>query len=146
MGNTSREELDQLVPMQRFVAVNNLICDMLWNFTQMENLMSEMTLEEIHLCASVMYSIDPEILEQLGYMTRAERRSALNDRLDKYNQIVLQHLARMVLSRLPPAFEARSSNTGNNQGKEKSDKFDPDQEPMRLNFQSHGLYWSDVMT
>lgn len=144
MRNTSKEELEQLEPMQRFVAVNNLICDLLWDFTQSENLKIEMTLEEIHLCASVMDRIDPEMMEKLGNITSAERRSALNERLDKHNQTVLKGLAKMVLSRLPLAFEARGSNTGNNQSKENPDKVDPDQEPMRLNYQSHGLNWSDV--
>lgn len=104
MENTSMEQLRQLDLMQRWVAVNHLICDLLWDFTGSNIAMCDMSAEEFHACASVMGSVDPKILRLLPYITLPERRSLLNDQLDKYDNNTLQVLGDMVLERLPTTF------------------------------------------
>lgn len=105
LENTSIEQLKQLDQMQRWVALNNLICDLLWDFTGSNISLCDMTPEEFHACVSVMASVHLEILRQLPYVSLAERRSLLNDQLDKHDAKTLEVLAEMVLERLPQTFE-----------------------------------------
>lgn len=141
MENTSVEQLNQLDPRQRFVAFNGLICDLLWAFTESNNpskIISEEAQvfefmdDEAQVCKSVVDSVDPNSLELLRKASRAERRSAMNDQLDKHNRNTLQKLCQMVVSRLPIAFSQTGSNTENSQGEEISGKIGIDHDMINV--------------
>lgn len=51
--------------MQRWVTLNHLICDMLWDFTVSRLRMIEMSAEEFHAYTTIMALVDPDVLSGL---------------------------------------------------------------------------------
>lgn len=101
LENTSWDQLFRMDLMQRWVALNHLICDMLWAFTVSRIPMVEMSAKEFHAYTTIMALVEPDVLDGLPLISVAERRSALNEKLDQQDRKTLQLLAEMVLARLP---------------------------------------------
>ncbi|MCJ1425402.1 hypothetical protein MMC29_003301 [Sticta canariensis] len=114
MENTTALELKPLHKMLRYVVLNELVCDVLWDFTSSRLRIPDMNPNEFQACASIMAALDHDVLRNLPIRTEEQRVSDLTAQLKKHDQQTVQVLLSMVITRLKQAWMERSSSRAPN--------------------------------
>ena len=128
MENTSFETIRDLDCIERYWALRELVCDVLFAFT--ESRLADITPQESQLCESIIAGLDDEVVGRLFTRTCEERVSDLGGEIDQMiNSESLVVLIRMVTSKLQKADARRgASDTENDQGEGSSSADGPSPE------------------
>lgn len=110
--------------------MRELICDLLFAFTESRLPDIIFSLEESRTCDSIIAELDDEVVSTLSTRTCEERVSILGDLIDRtVNSQAVIVLISMVSSELQKADARRiASNTATNQGEESSNADGPNPE------------------
>ena len=94
-------DLMQMDAVTRFKAINDLVCDVLWAFSESRLKIPDISPAEFQACASVIAELDPEIFSELPTRTSEERISDLNEAIYIHNdRQMVKVLDTMVITRL----------------------------------------------
>ena len=94
-------DLMQMDAVTRFEAINELVCDVLWAFSESRLKIPDISPGEFQACASVIAGLDPEIFSELPTRTSEERVSDLNEAVHIHDdRQMVKVLDTMVFTRL----------------------------------------------
>lgn len=101
MANTTLMDLMQMDAVTRFEAINELVCDVLWAFSESRLKVPDIGPAEFQACASVIAALDPKVFGELPTKTPEERISNLNDASSTHHdREMIKVLDTMVITRL----------------------------------------------